>query len=196
MRQFYCWAPDVQKISIDCCPALDAQQQQRGRSSKCGQCQVDSWCRKLNTDIYFTRYLIDQYEVWWQLYLSHHSLQCWICHWTNFENRFRPDRVTTVSLVSSCLKTHVPTEHSLFHAHVLVRYTNTLTILTYLHAMYTFSSCGGELCSVTLNFEVELHLDCVKMNGHAKYQGQRSLDSKINARTRTHARTSSRLHYL
>ena len=54
-----CCAPGGQEISVDCCTA-GAQQLQR-RSSKCEQCRVDSWRRKLNTWINF----------YWQKFTSH-----------------------------------------------------------------------------------------------------------------------------
>jgi len=42
--------PGGQEISIDCCTA--GAQQQRRHSSKCEQCHVYSWPRKLTTDLF------------------------------------------------------------------------------------------------------------------------------------------------
>jgi len=52
--QVCCCRPGDQETSIDCCTAGDQQQRRRSaaRSSKCGECYVVSWRRKLNTDLF------------------------------------------------------------------------------------------------------------------------------------------------
>jgi len=52
--QVCCCGPRDQETSIDCCTAGGQQQRRHSavRSSKCGECYVVSWRRKLNTDLF------------------------------------------------------------------------------------------------------------------------------------------------